>query len=481
MKPQLLSTRGIEGQSVPLKTAILKSQPEDKGLYTFSEFPQIDPAELQKLQGLPYPELSKAILSKFDFGIPEKELHQIIDSSYGDQWDTEEITPVTKLDNNEYLLELYHGPTQAFKDVALQFLPRVLSSYRQPDETLRALGASSGDTISAAHFGVGDVEGLQSCFLLPKSGPSKIQRLQATAHGFRNAITILIEGSFDDGQKVIKEILTNPKHAEMKRDNNFTSFNSINIARIMAQIVYYFHAYLDLVKKEAIQNGDPINFSTPSGNFGDALAGIYAQKMGLPINKINVATNANDVLHKFLQTGRYTPGSELIQTLAPSQDITVASNFERMVFEVVRDPQRVAGLMNDLNAKGYFEVTDQELGKFRKSLESSSTDDDEIADTIRDTYQGTKKVIDPHTATGVHGGISVFGKNPKIPTVYLATAEHIKFNQPAGVPKDEKRYNAVVGPLERNPEDYLVSLADEKSIVNAVKEAVNRVNERISN
>lgn len=479
MSKKLISTRGTGRENVSLKNAILKSQPADRGLYVFSEFPKLEPSEFQKLRNLSYPKLAKVILGKFDFGLSSEEFNQIIDSAYGNQWDTDEIIPVTKLGANEYLLELYHGPTQAFKDVALQFLPRILSAYRQPNEILRALGVSSGDTISAAHFGIGNVDGLQSYFLLPKNGPSEIQRLQAIAHGFKNVITILIEGSFDDGQKAIKEILTNSKYAEMKKANNFISLNSINIARILAQIVYYFHAYLDLTKKRVIENGDLINFSIPSGNFGDALAGVYAHKMGLPMNKINVATNTNDVLHKFLQTGKYTPGSELIQTLAPSQDIIVASNFERMIFEIVQDSQRVITLMNNLNQKGYFEVTLGELKQFKKILESSSTNDQEINQIISDVYQRTKQVIDPHTATGVHGGGVVFGRNPQTPTVYLATAEHIKFDQPTGVLRNEERYNAVVGPLRKNTEDYLVSRADEASVVNAVREAVYKVNKRI--
>lgn len=478
MGQPLISTRGTAGTSVSLKEAILKSQPADKGLFTFAEFPRVSAEELQAFAGLPYPELAIAIFSKFDFGLDQAQFEAIIRSAYGSQWDTAGIVPLTDLGPNQKLLELFHGPTQAFKDIALQFLPRILAAYRQPGETLRALGASSGDTISAAHFGVGDVEGLQSIFLLPAKGPSEIQNMQAKQHGFPNAITILIDGNFDDGQRVIKEILTNPQHAGWKQEQNFTSFNSINIARILAQVVYYFSAYLDAIRQGIITNGEPLNFSVPSGNFGDALAGVYAQKMGLPIGQINMATNANDVLHRFLTTGKYLPGKNLIQTLAPSQDITVASNFERMVFEVMQDPVRVSQLMGDLNTQGYFEVNPDELTKFRELLTSSTTNDAEITGTIIETYKKTGKVIDPHTATGVHGGKQVFGDNPDIPTVYLATADHIKFDQPAGVPRDEVRYEQVVSKLRDNPPDFLTSAADEASVVKAVQQAVAILNER---
>lgn len=479
MERSLISTRGVDDRRVSLRDAILTSQPADKGLYVFGELPHIDATELEGMEDFSYHHLAKEVLGRFDFGLPEGVLDTVIESAYGEQWDHTDITPVSELGENTYLLELYWGPTQAFKDIALQLLPRILSAYRQPGQMLRALGASSGDTISAAHFGVGGVQGLQSCFLLPYIGPSEIQKLQATAHGFHNAITILINGSFDEGQRIIKELLTHPKYAALKDENNFTSFNSINIARILAQIVYYFYAYLELVRKGAIRSGNPVNFSVPSGNFGDALAGVYARKMGLPIEKINVATNANDVLHRFLQTGRYEPGANLTRTLAPSQDITVASNFERMIFEIVQDPVRIVALMRDLQEQGYFQVSTDELRECQKVLASSTTTDAEIEGTIIGTYRQTMRIIDPHTATGVHGSWAAFGRNPTTPTIHLATADHIKFDQPPGVPRDEVRYRRVIEPLMGNPEVFLRSDANEPSVVQAVMEATDMMNRQI--
>ena len=477
---RLISTRGVDGEDSSLKNAILSSQPLDGGLYVFDHLPQFSADELRAMEDMTYSQLAKTILGKFDFGIPNDQLAAIIDDAYGEQWDTEEITPMYELAKNQYVLELWHGPTQAFKDVALQFLPRILSAHRQEGQTLRALGASSGDTISAAHFGVGDVEGLQSVFLLPQKGPSEIQRLQATAHGFKNATTILIDGNFDAGQKIIKRMLVEPEHRDLKEENNFTSFNSINIARILAQIVYYFRAYLDLVKKGGVDQGNPINFSVPTGNFGDALAGIYAKDMGLPVGKINMATNANDVLHRLIESSVYEPPSDTVDTRAPSQDITKASNFERMIFRVINDPARVVALMKELDESGKFTLEPSEINQIRRELTASRTSDYEIDRTIQGTYARTTYLIDPHTATGINGGQKAFGKFPdEAPTVYLSTAEHIKFQMPEGVPVDRDRYDRVVSPLRRNPEDFIIAKATEQDVIRAVREAVDKIDSRI--
>lgn len=465
----LISTRDEGAVGTTLKDAILTSQPSDGGLFVFSEMPKL---EILKLIDLDYRVLAKAILGQFDFGIPKKALDAVIDEAYGSQWDTPEITPVTPLWGKNFLLELYHGPTQAFKDIALQFLPRILSRYRREGEVMRALGASSGDTISAAHFGVGDVAGLQSIFLLPTKGPSEIQLLQAVASGFHNVMTILIEGSFDDGQRIIKAIMSEERYRDFKYENNFISFNSINIARILAQIVFFVYAYLELVRRQVIPLGDPINFSVPSGNFGDALAGVYAREMDLPIQRLNVATNKNNILHRFLETGEYRPGNHVDISRAPSQDIATASNFERMLFLSFRDPARVRHLMKELKMNGFFRVEHAELGAFRDILRSSSASDDEIDAAIRYVFQKTGKVIDPHTATGVHGGLRVFGENPEMPTVFLATADHIKFPQPPGVSRNEARYQAVTASLRGRPPMFLRSAADEASVIAAIREAV---------
>jgi threonine synthase len=503
MPLQLVSTRDPSAKPISLKEAILTSQPPDGGLFTFPKFPQIGEEDLKELQGTSYQDLAKCILGKFDFDMAPEELEAIIDDTYGSQWDSKLITPLTHFDGNSSLLELHHGPTKAFKDVALQFLPRVLSKYRTRGQVMRALGASSGDTISAAHYGVGGVEGLRSIFLLPANGPSEIQRLQSTAHGFANAITILIEGSFDDGQRAIKRILSSPDHAEFKEENNFISFNSINIARILAQVVYYFSAYLQMIDSGKAKMGDKVDYSVPSGNFGDALAGVYAREMGLPVGKICVATNSNDVLHRFLETGKYEPAERSVITRAPSQDITRASNFERMIYLTVRDPMRVTQLMQDLDQQGSFEVTEAELAKMKEVLVSSTATDEEIDMAILNTAKLTKRYIDPHTATGIIGsaralpmrkldyvartsGMYTHMRIPNAghrihltPTICLATASHVKFDLPEGEPGDLMEYEQIMGPLRDKPEVFLRADADEAAIVHAIRAAVKQIEESL--
>ena len=474
----IISTRWIDWKKYSFKEAVLNSQPLDKWLFVFEYFPSFSKTELEKLVFLSYQDLAKKVIWSLPTWIPEDELWKIIDWAYWKQWDNEDITPIFQIWENQYTLELYHWPTQAFKDVALQFLPRVLSYFREEWKIFRALWASSGDTISAAHFWVWDVEWLQSFFLLPAKWPSRIQKLQATAHWFNNATTILIKWSFDDWQKVIKTILTDPKYKKFKEDNNFITFNSINIARITAQIVYYFKAYLELVKLWAIKIWDEVNFSVPSWNFWDALAWVYAKNMWLPIAKINVATNENDVLHRFLETWIYMPWGQLKMTRAPSQDITVASNFERMLFETIRDPHRVSQLMNDLQKNWYFKVSDEELKELRKRLTSSRANDVEIDKAIIKIYNDCWKVIDPHSATWTHWWLLVFWENPKIPTICLETAGDIKFEPLEWIPRSENWYRQVLENLEKNEEDYLTCEADEESIVATLTKAVEEVNSR---
>ncbi|MBN2087957.1 threonine synthase [Candidatus Peregrinibacteria bacterium] len=478
----LISTRDPDEKNVTLKEAIRTSQPSDGGLFTFSEFPELSDFEIAQMSDFSYQQLAKTLLGRFDFDLPEGKLDEVIDSAYGEQWESNDITPVQNMGNNHYLLELFHGPTQAFKDVALQFLPRILSEYRSEGEIMRALGASSGDTISASHYGVGGVDGLESIFLLPQDGPSEFQQLQTTAHGFNNVMTILTEGKFDDGQAVIKKILSGSNYTDFKKENNFVSFNSINIARIMAQIVYYFKAYLDLVKQGVVETGDYVNFSVPSGNFGDALAGVYAKKMGLPINKINIATNENNVLERMINEGIYEPAGDVITTRAPSQDIKVSSNWERMLFEIVgKDPERVAELMKQLKEKGKYQLTSNERNKIKRLFTATTTSDAEIDNTIADVYDTRKFAIDTHTATGVDGAVKAFGANPDIPTISLATADHIKFDMPEGVPVDTKKLERLTANLKKNDEVYLKSRADEQSLVTAIRDAVGILEEKRSN
>lgn len=353
-----------------------------------------------------YRSIADTILSKFDFWVTDAELSKIIDSAYGDQWQNPSITPVAHISDNLYSLHLGYGPTFAFKNVALEFLPRLLSVLAK-DRVINVLGASSGDTINAAHSGVRGTN-IRSLFMLPATWPSAVQRLQAV-NGIvdnPNALTLLADAPFDPLQDVVKKV-NSREYADFKAEHNITSFNSINIARILAQVVYYFRAYAQLNLKYQHPVGDEVIFSVPSGNFGDALAAYYAREMGLPIKKIVVATNENDMLHKFFQTGRYEPpkkdGKDYVEvTNAPSMDIAKSSNFERMLFDMVDgDADRVRGWYDDLAKKGYFEVDKETLERIQEVFVSSTSTNSEREDAIRDFWSLYRHGIDPHTAAAV--------------------------------------------------------------------------------
>jgi len=502
---ELNSTRDTseDPRSYSLKQSILFSQPSDGGLFVFKDLPHFSEAELGEMQGLSYQDLAFKILRRFNFKIPDQDLKAIIDDAYRvrsedgsrGQWDDKDIVPVRHVKGNHYLAELFQGPTGAFKDIALQLLPRLLSYYGQANggdtRIMRALGASTGDTIAGAHYGVGNVPGLRSIFLLPQEGPSEMQRWQATANEFRNALTILINGDFDDGQKVVKKILSDPKYADLKAEHNFIGFNSINIARIMAQIVYYFSTYMKLVERGAIKNvGDPVNFSDPSGNFGDGLAGMYAKLMGLPIDKINIATNANDGLTQVLTEGTYYRPDKAIRTEAMSQDVRVASNFERaLLIATDGDHGRVKELMETMDREGSYKLLERERQRLTETLTTTTADDGVVMRTIEDVYGDPEifanneatggMVIDPHTATAVYGAFQTFGENPDIPTITLATASPLKFELPEGVPKDMEHYEKVMKPLRERGEFFLESSVDEDELVETIVSAPGIIEQRM--
>ncbi|TSC97042.1 MAG: Uncharacterized protein Greene101449_1327, partial [Candidatus Peregrinibacteria bacterium Greene1014_49] len=442
-------------------------------------------AEIQQLVEASYADTANAILTKFNMGLSPEQLAEVVSGAYGEQWHHPDITPVTTLKENQnlYLLELGHGPTLAFKNVGLEFLGRYLDMVNT--EMLRALGASSGDTINAAHNATRGRSKLHSIFLLPETGPSDVQMLQALAHDIETAMTILISGDFDIAQDAIKTFNA-PEHHNFKAENNFISFNSIQILRILTQMVYYFRAYTQLMKQEVIQNGDEVDFSVPSANFGDALAGHWAREMGLPIHSINIATNANDVLHRFLETGTYTV--ELLpsgirkpatQTRAPSQDITVSSNFERALFWACDgDSSRVKGWMTQLKETGSFTVDYGTLTQLRSIFTSSKASDEDIVMAQQWAWQECGRLIDPHTATAVFP--FAHGKKPSRPTVCLSTAHPIQFSSPDGVPEETQYADEVAILRNRKPESgkhFLRSGTIIHEIHAAVVEAVSILNE----
>lgn len=414
------------GEAISLRNSVLKSQPLSGGLYTpqTAIFPQFWSSEIQRMSGMSYQELAKTVLSKFDWGISPEKLGGIVDKAYGDQWHRPEITPVQRIDNKMFSLHLGYGPTFAFKNIALEFLPRLLSELTWGRIT-NVLGASSGDTINAAHRGVMGTN-IHSLFMLPSTWPSAVQRMQAT-HGIvnnPNALTILADAPFDPLQDVVKKV-NSPEYAALKTQYWITSFNSINIARILAQTVYYFRAYAELIKNDFIKNWDEIIFSVPSGNFGDALAWLYAKEMWLPIKTINVATNENSMLHRFFETGIYEP-QKIQVTNAPSQDISKSSNFERALLWACGDTAKVAGWYQELEKTGSFTVDATTLEKLKSVFTSSTSTNADRLSTIEYMAGQYDHGIDPHTATAVDPILS--GQfDTSIPVIFLETSHVAQF------------------------------------------------------
>jgi threonine synthase len=420
--------------SASLSNAIQTSQPLSGGLWT----PQngslniITPQYLNQMSRVTYQQVAFMVLRNFDFWIDSSKLKQIIDEAYGDQWHHSDITPVKQMGNDDiFSLHLWYGPTFAFKNAALEFLPRLLQAITK-EKTFTVLGASSGDTINAAHHGVKGTS-IRSIFMLPNSGPSEVQRLQAV-NGIvanPNAFTILADAPFDPLQDVVKRI-NSSEYTDFKADHNITSFNSINIARILAQVVYYFRGYTQLIKLGKIKAGDFVNFSVPSGNFWDALAGLYAREMGLPIAKINVATNENDMLDKFFKTGTYQPpkheGKDFVQvTNAPSQDIAKSSNFERALFWACDgDFSMIQDFYQSLAKNWYFKVPKNTLNKLKEVFTSSTSTDEQRFHIIKTMANAYRHWVDPHTATWLYPILN-WNFWQGIPTIFLETSHVAQF------------------------------------------------------
>jgi len=433
MEKYLLSdSRSTETST--LANAIITSQPLSGWLWSIIEFPQVSLWEIQAQVGKSYQELAFNILSRFDFWLHQETLREVINNAYWPQWHRSKITPVKQMwTTNLFSLHLWYWPTFAFKNVALEFLPRLLSKLSKWI-TVNVLGASSWDTINAAHSGV-KWTNIRSIFMLPFNGPSAVQRLQAV-NGIvdnQNAITLLADVPFDPLQDIVKRV-NSPEFVEFKKEHNITSFNSINIARILAQIVYYFRAYTELLENWNIKNWDEVVFSVPSGNFWDALAGYYAKKMWLPIGKILIATNENDVLHKFFSTGIYEPPKkdwkDYVQvTNAPSMDIAKSSNFERMLFDICSmDSSKIKWYYDELARTGKYQVDLSTLVRIQKIFISSVSTDQERLNAIKNFWQEFNHWIDPHTAAGVVPWIR-WEQNLKsdIPVIFLETSHVAQF------------------------------------------------------
>ncbi len=413
-----ISTRG---GSEPKKFSeiLLEGLAPDGGLYVPETYPTVSAAELEAMRKMSYPEIAFAVLSRFIDDIPAEDLRKMIQETYSAEvFGTPEVTPLKKLEDGLYILGLSEGPTLAFKDVALQLLGRLFEyTLAKKGDTLNIVGATSGDTGSAAEYAVRGRKGIRIFMLSPENRMSAFQRKQMYSLQESNIFNIVVRGTFDECQDLVKAL---QEDAEFKKKYKLGAVNSINWARIAAQTVYYFYSFSRLDAKE-------VSYAVPSGNFGDILAGYIAKRMGLPVHKLIVATNENNVLEEFFQTGVYRPRKDVAVTSSPSMDISKASNFERYVFDLVgRDAARLKELWSDLKTKGQFDIsTSTEFSNVGEEFAAGSSSHADRLETIKSIFEKYGVVIDPHTADGVKVGLA--HRDQGVPLVCLETAQPAKF------------------------------------------------------
>jgi len=467
-----ISTRG-QAPALNFEDVLLAGLASDGGLYVPENLPRFTVEEIASWAGLPYHELAFKVMRPFVAGsIPDADFKQILEETYSSSgqgvFAHSAVAPLRQLDGNEWVMELFHGPTLAFKDFALQLLGRLLDYVlAKRGERVVIIGATSGDTGSAAIEGCRRCENVDIFILHPHNRVSEVQRRQMTTILGDNIHNIAIEGNFDDCQEMVKDSFADQGFLKGTR---LVAVNSINWARIMAQIVYYFHA--------ALQLGGParsVAFSVPTGNFGDIFAGYLARNMGLPINQLIVATNRNDILHRFMSGNRYDKDT-LYPSLSPSMDIMVSSNFERLLFDLHgRNGAAVAELMNAFKASGKLAVEEERWTEARKLFDSLAVDDEQTCKTIAEVFAATGEVLDPHTAIGVHAAREC-RRSLATPMVTLGTAHPVKFPEAvekAGVGK-ALELPAHLADLFERPERCSVLANDLKAVQNFVSEHGNR-------
>ena len=402
--------------------AILKGLAPDGGLFVPVKINAF--TDISLLRKLSYQDLAMEVMSKIFDDIGKDELRSCIDGAYDDKFDSLDITPVIK-SGDYYFLELYHGPTSAFKDVALTFLPRVLkiaNDKKGDGKKVAIITATSGDTGKAALEGFRDVEGTLIKVLYPYKMVSKIQERQMSTTLGNNVEVLAVKGNFDDCQIMAKELLENFDGQNI----HLSSANSINIGRLIPQIVYYFKAYFDLLNKKEISDDEKIDFVVPTGNFGDILAGYFAKKMGLPIGKLVCASNENNVLTNFMETGIYDANRKLYNTMSPSIDILVSSNFERLLYYASKDTNKVNKYMSGLKKDRLFKVDEEILEEIKKDFVGIYSTQDEAKATIKNHYDNYSYLIDTHTAVALACASKYNSENKK---VVLSTASPFKFSK----------------------------------------------------
>ena len=430
------STRNKEIECTSAE-AIKTGLASDGGLFVPADIPKLSLGEIGAMAELNYNAKAVKLLSMFLTDFTEEEIAECVDAAYNKtKFETDSIAPVYKLNQDVYFLELWHGCTCAFKDVALQILPHLLTKSvkkTEDDRTVVILVATSGDTGKAALEGFKDIDGTKIAVFYPENGVSEIQKLQMATQEGDNVIVGAINGNFDDAQSAVKAIFTDEEYQQSLNEKGYmlSSANSINWGRLVPQIVYYFSAYCDMLRHEEIALGDKVNFVVPTGNFGDILAGYYAMLMGLPVNKLICASNKNNVLTDFINTGIYDRNRHFYTTSSPSMDILISSNLERFLYDVTGcDNARVKGWMEDLAQTGRYEVPDISKNRIKEILWGGYCDDEDTILAIRDTFEAYGYVMDTHTAVAKNVYDQYrFSTDDAAKTVILSTASPFKFNR----------------------------------------------------
>ena len=414
-----VSTRGA-APTLGFADALLAGLARDGGLYLPLSVPQWPPDAIRALRGVPYAEAAARIMAPFvDEDFDPDEIKSLTTAAYAG-FRHAAIAPLTQVDDNLFSLELFHGPTLAFKDFAMQWLGQAMNRVlRRRGARATIIGATSGDTGASAIEAFAEQSQVEMFILYPQGRVSDVQRRQMTTVDRPNVHALAIEGSFDDCQRIVKELFGDLSFRDEMR---LSGVNSINWARILAQIVYYFVAAVALGAPDR-----PVSFAVPTGNFGDVLAGYYAKRMGLPIERLIIATNENDILVRTLANGRYAPKG-VKATQSPSMDIQVSSNFERLLFEAFgRDPAEVVARMGDLAKEGSFTIPPSALARIRADFDALRVDELACAEEMGRVYRASGRIIDPHSAVGVHAARKALAAAPMTPVIALGTAHPAKF------------------------------------------------------
>ena len=465
------STRDAE-KTVTASQAILKGLADDGGLFVPVSIPKL-PVSLGELKDMTYQEIAYTVMKEFLTDFTEEELKSCIAKAYDSKFDTEEIAPLAKVED-AYYLELFHGATIAFKDMALSILPHLLTTSAKKNQVkneIVILTATSGDTGKAALAGFADVEGTKIIVFYPKNGVSRVQELQMVTQKGDNTSVVAIHGNFDNAQSGVKAMFENK---ELEKELNeagyqFSSANSINIGRLVPQVVYYVYAYAKLLQNEEIAEDEEINVVVPTGNFGNILAAYYAKNMGIPIAKLICASNENKVLYDFFQTGTYDRNREFVLTTSPSMDILISSNLERLIYKISgEDARKDTDLMTELKTKGSYAITGEMKANLADFAAGYATEE-QVAKTIHDIYEDTGYVMDTHTAVAA--------------TVYKAYREDSKDDRKTVIASTASPYKfagsvmSAIDPKYKGQDDFKLIEELQKvsgtELPNAIKEIMN--------